>query len=105
MATEAQILEVRIMINEPVNAEPWTDEKIGALIDAKSGDVNAVAYQVWAGKAARVAHLVDISEGGSSRKMSDMYKNFLAIRDTFAPEEGTTPGTIRASRTREITRS
>lgn len=105
MATAAQILEVRVMIAETVNAEPWTDEKIGALIDAKSGDLRAVAFSIWEGKAARVAHLVDISEGGSSRKMSDMYKNFLALRDTYAPEDGTTPGTVRGSRTREITRS
>lgn len=104
MASEAQILELRIMIAQPENAEPWTDAKLGALIDAKNGDLNAAAYSVWEGKAAQVAHLVDISEGGSSRKMSDMYKNFLAIRDTFAPEDGTSGGR-RAPMTREITRS
>lgn len=104
MATAAQIAELRIMINEPNNVAPWDDETLGMLIDAKSGDLKAAAYSVWEGKAAQVAHLVDISEGGSSRKMSDMYKNFLAIRDTFAPETGTVGGR-RAPMTREITRS
>lgn len=104
MATAAQIAELRIMINQPDNVEPWTDETLGMLIDAKNGDLKAAAYSVWEGKAAQVAHLVDISEGGSSRKMSDMYKNFLAIRDTFSPDDGTN-GSRRAPMTREITRS
>ncbi len=104
MATPDQITQLRIMINQPDNVAPWTDETLGILIDGAQGDLNAAAYNVWAGKAAQVAHLVDISEGGSSRKMSDMYKNFLAIRDTFAPED---PGAAghRAPMTRAIQRS
>ena len=105
MATPAQIAELRIKINEPVDAEPWTDQVLGMLIDAAAGDTNAVAKTVWEGKAASVAHLVDISEGGSSRKMSDMYKNFLAIAKTFEPDNGTGPSGQRAPMTREITRA
>ena len=104
MATPAQIAELRIMINQPENVEPWTDETLGMLIDAKQGDLQAAAYSVWEGKAAQVAHLVDISEGGSSRKMSDMYKNFLVIRDTFAPDDDG-PGARRPPMTRAIVRS
>lgn len=105
MATPAQIAELRIKINEPTDAPPYTDEVLGMLIDANAGDTDAVAKTVWEGKAASVAHLVDISEGGSSRKMSDMYKNFLAIAKTFEPEAGTGPTAQRAPMTREITRA
>ena len=105
MATQAQIIELRVKIQEPLNEPPFTDEALGALIDAAGGDTDAVARTFWQGKAASVAHLVDISEGGSSRKMSDMYKNFLAIADTFAPEDGTGPTAKRAPMTREITRA
>lgn len=104
MATPAQIAELRIKINEPTDALPYTDEILGELIDANAGDTNAVAKTIWQGKAAAVAHLVDISEGGSSRKMSDMYKNFLAIAGTFESEENA-PGARRAPTTREITRA
>lgn len=105
MATPAQIAELRIKINEPDDTPPYTDEVLGELIDAADGDTDAIARTVWQGKAASVAHLVDISEGGSSRKMSDMYKNYLAIADTFAPEDGTGPTAQRAPMTREITRA
>lgn len=104
MATQDQIAQLRLMINEPNNAEPWTDENLALIIDANQGDLRSSAGQVWEGKAASVAHLVDISEGGSSRKMSDMYKNFLAIAKSYTDGDGEGVGS-RAPRTREITRA
>ena len=105
MATAEQIAEVRVKIAEPLNSEPWTDEIIEAMIDASAGSTDAVAKTVWNSKAAQVAHLVDISEGGSSRKMSDMHKNFLNIAKSFETEAGLPEAAVRSSMTREITRA
>ena len=72
MATTAEIAELRLLIAEPVSAEPYTDEILGNLIASSQDSVRNAAAGVWRAKAASVAHLVDISEGGSSRKMSDL---------------------------------
>lgn len=85
MATPEQIAELRFNIKEPNNVEPYTDEFLGAMIDAYG--VNTSTSKVWTGKAASVAHLMDISEGGSSRKMSDLHKNYLTIAAAY--EDGT----------------
>lgn len=103
MATPDQIAQLRLLIDEPNNVEPYTDEVLGSIIDANDGSLNASAGQIWRGKAASVAHLVDISEGGSSRKMSDMYKNFLDIAKGFEDGDGGGTG-ARVSRTRQAVR-
>lgn len=103
MATIDQIAALRRMINEADNVEPWTDDTLTLLIDA-SVDLEAAAASIWRSKAASVAHLVDISEGGSSRKMSEMYDNFLAVARSFELSSAANPSAVRAPRTREITR-
>lgn len=105
MATVEQIAELRLMINQPANVDPWTDDVLGDMIDAASDDLSVAAGKVWRAKAASVAHLVDISEGGSSRKMSDLYKNFIAIAEGY--ETGGTGAVVETRRpamTRAITR-
>jgi len=102
MATAAEILALRRYINQETNTEPWTDETLGAMVDA-SGSSRLAASQWWEGEAAKVAHLVDISEGGSSRKMSEVHTNYLAQAARYAGPAG---GEIQtaASRTRLATR-
>lgn len=103
MATPAQIAQLRLDIQQPENTAPWTDEVLDALIDELGPRI--AAGHVWRSKAASVAHLVDISEGGSSRKMSDLHKNFLTIADGFAAADGTGAAEPTSrSRTRPIER-
>lgn len=83
MATESEIAALRAAIGQPANEEPWTDAALGALIDAANGDLNLAAYNAWMSKAASAASMVDISEGGSSRKMSDVHKNALAMAAVY----------------------
>lgn len=82
MATPEEIAVLRVYINEPVNAEPYTDETLAIIIDATES-LRIAAADVWDAKAASVAHLVDISEGGSSRKMSDIYDRFIALANRY----------------------
>lgn len=103
MATPDQIAQLRILIGEPDNTAPWTDEFLGQLIDT-AGTIDKAAQTFWRGKAAESAHLVDISEGGSSRKMSDVHKNYLAMAGTFQDPADVLP-VARTSRTRAIKRA
>jgi len=105
MATPDQIALLRVMINEPDNVEPYTDALLGAAIDAAES-LDSAAAGIWEAKAASVAHLVDISEGGSSRKQGDIYEQFLAMAKMYSDKAN--PGGLTATRqsmTREITRA
>lgn len=82
MATPEQIAALRLLIAEP-SEETYTDAVLMALYDA-AANPNLVAYDIWTQKAAAVAGLVDVSEGGSSRKMGDLYEQYLSMAATFA---------------------
>jgi len=100
MATALQILELR-NTTQTVDDAAYTDEFLGALIDAYG--MTESERKVWIAKRNQVAALVDISEGGSQRKMSqifDQYSQIVAGYDEGAPD----PSAAVAPRTREITR-
>ena len=105
MATEDQIAQLRLMINQPDNVEPWTDANLALLIDSSDGDLQVAAGKAWRSKASTVAHLVDISEGGSSRKNSEIYKNYLAMANVYDPETEEPAAASGPSRTRQIERA
>lgn len=90
MATAEQIASLRLLIAETDDAEPYTDANLNARIDGAIGDLNLVAYAVWEEKAAATAGLPDTSEGGSSRKMGDLYEQALKMAAWFKDklEEG-----------------
>lgn len=83
MATAEEIAQLRLLVAEPDPVEPYTDVKLGARIDA-SDSLERVAYDIWTEKAAATAMLVDVSEGGSSRKMGDLHEQALAMKAEFA---------------------
>lgn len=104
MATSTQITEVRLNTKILSTDEPYTDQVIGDLIDAYG--VNGASSKLWTAKAASVANLVDISEGGSSRKMSELHKTYLSFADRFAADgdgDGIPDG-VPAPRTRRAVR-
>jgi hypothetical protein len=72
MATADQIDQVRQNTNETDEASPWTDGAIDALIDSL-GSVDLASGAIWRRKVAEYAELVDTSEAGASRKLSDLY--------------------------------
>lgn len=106
MATAEDIAQLRSMIAEPTNEEPYTDEQLSAQIDA-ADSLPTLAAQVWRSKAASLAHLVNISEGGSSRSMGDLYKNAIAMAGVWQSAAGgdSSADTNDAPFTTEITRA
>lgn len=107
MATPEQIADLRRLIDQPDNIAPWTDEILGARIDALGAnpDLRLLAGSVWSEKAASFAGLVDVKEGNSDRKLSQLHKQALLMADSFGagPDDGVN-ATVRRSRTRKIER-
>ncbi len=99
MATPEQVTELRRLINEPDNVEPWTDAVLGARIDAATGSLTTLAATIWSEKAAQYAGLVDVKEGSSDRKLSQLHRQALDMAASFAPGDG-----ARGTRTRRIER-
>ena len=85
MATPTQIAELREAIQQPDNTAPYTDEFLSALIDAYG--LNGAAGRVWRSKASSASTLVDISEGGSSRKNSQIFENWSAIAKSYEDKD------------------
>lgn len=101
MATPEQIAEVRMNTQEPNNVPPYTDELISSLID--SYGVTGAEHKIWISKRNTVADLVDISEGGSSRKNSQLFESYSKIVAGYETDGGGVDGK-RAPRTRQIVR-
>lgn len=103
MATQDQIKEIRGLIQESVNQEPWTDEFLGSLIDRYG--VDRAAQSIWKQKSASYVEIVSISEGGSSRSSSDIHKNALAMVEMLGKTDSSADTTASSgSRTRQIRR-
>jgi pectin methylesterase-like acyl-CoA thioesterase len=88
MATEEQILELRGLVSEPDDSSGWTDAKLAAAIDS-TDSLNGAASKVWYLKAGEYASLVDVSESGSSRKLSDLRKNAMEMGAHYGAAGGT----------------
>lgn len=105
MATEDEILALRQMVDETDDdCDGWDDESLSAIIDG-TDSLNVAASQVWYLKAGKFANLVDVSESGSSRKLSDLMKNAQAMgklysdMDVPVEEEASGPIITRSRRT------
>lgn len=83
MATVGEIALLRRLTDEPDDNGKFSDLDLEARINDK-GSPEAAAYGIWVEKAASYASLTSFSEGGSSRTLSDLYKNALAMAKHFS---------------------
>lgn len=83
MATDVQIAQFRRMTDLPDNVEPYTDTYISNIIDDLGFE--AAASSVWHEKAASVAGLVDTTESGSSRRLSQLRDAYLGMASAVNP--------------------
>ena len=74
MAIPEEIAQLRLLIG----TTDLNDDQLGAILDAE-GSIEGAAAAVWESKAASSATLVNVSESGSSRSLSDVHKNALAM--------------------------
>lgn len=104
MATAEQIAAFRLLINAPLNETPYTDNELSDRLDLATSP-ESLAASIWREKAASFSALVNVSESGSSRNLSDLYKNALALAAEF---ERSVPGDSSSQsgiRMRRLTRS
>lgn len=104
MATAQQILDLRVMVNEPTQ-EPYTDVALGLRLDAAGGNLRRVAASLWSEKSARYSELVDVQEGSSKRSLSQLQGAAVRMASYYdALVAGETATAARGSRTRAIER-
>lgn len=73
MAEPEDIARVREYIAEPNSDNGWTDERITVFVD-EADNLLLAAADMWAVKAGTAAGLVNVSESGSSRSLSDLLR-------------------------------
>lgn len=81
MASDDQLGSLRRAADVPVDDTTYTETLLGALIDLSG--VNKAALIIWREKAAGYAKMVSMSEGGSSRSMSDLYNNAMKMVEMY----------------------
>lgn len=103
--TAEMVQQLRDNIDEQDDAAPYTDDQLKLKI-ADANGVGAASYYIWVNKAAALSTLVDISEGGSTRKNSQAYTAAASMVEHFKGYVPTDTGVIagRTSRTRAIVR-
>lgn len=96
-ASPEDILLVRRMTGETDSDSDYSDADIIAYVASATGNLRAAAAQIWDEKAAASAPLVDVTESGSSRRLSQAHANALTmakgLRDGDAPGEVALGGT------------
>lgn len=105
MATDAQITALRLLIAEQ-DETVYTNIALSGRIDSVNGDLNLLAYNVWGEKAAKYAALVDVSEGGSTRRNGQLLDQALKMVAHFKNllPDGTGTGERSGVRIKRLTR-
>jgi Cdc6-like AAA superfamily ATPase len=111
MATPTEIATLRQIIDEPDDTNGWTDAILDEIIESTRNEdgtpnYNAAAATAWRRKATSYSKLVDVSESGSSRKMSDLFNNALELAKFYEGKdsEDDEPPITSRPRTRAIVR-
>jgi hypothetical protein len=86
MAAAEEIAEVRGMLGPNSVAEGWTDERIGAELDAGDSP-NTIARKYWESRMASTTNLADVSESGSSRRLQQIFSNNQSMAAYFRGRE------------------
>lgn len=81
MASLEEVEELRLLVDIVSTDAPYTDEYLGTLIDTYGMDTAAAT--IWRQKAAAASTLVDMSESGSSRKLSQIRDAALGMAGHF----------------------
>jgi hypothetical protein len=85
MATEAEIASIRRATGLEAEDEVYTDELIDGLHDDLGFD--PTVELIWREKAAAYAGLVDTTESGSSRRLSQLADNALKMAGSWTTPE------------------
>ena len=83
MAEIAEIASVKQLASVPLeNLPALSDAEISVLIDYNG--INTTVSYLWTRYASTLSGLVDVTESGSSRKLSDLMKNALMMAKSYS---------------------
>jgi len=101
-----QELELVAEVRTLLPGQTLTDDEILAAYAESESSFDGMMAILWRRIASRQAGLVDIQEGSSSRKLSQLYTQALAMAERYeASAAGLEPTGPRPGRTRRIVRS
>lgn len=106
MADQEEIDEVRDMLGSSSEANGWDDTKIGELLDEGETPVS-IARRYWESQMSESTELADVDESGSSRRLSQIFKNRQAMAAYYRGAEQAEDPTnepVHYSTSREIRR-
>lgn len=106
MATPEQRDELRRKTGE-VDSTTYSDLALDQYIADAGDDIDLAASKIWREKASEYAELVDVSEAGSSRKNSVLFKNATEQAEFYEQSSGAdtdVPAAGTYSTTRPIVR-
>lgn len=96
MATPEDIAYVRNLVSDRDSANLLiTDEEMAAVIDRNS--LNMAIAVAWSIKAGRVAHLIDIEESGSKRRLQQKFANAQKMAAFWVSIAGVSDAAIAAA--------
>jgi hypothetical protein len=90
MATIQEVLDLRLLVDISSEDPPYTDEYLGTLIDTYG--IDTAGSIIWRQKAASYASFVDMTESGSSRKLSQLRQAALEMANGLSPVEESVSG-------------
>lgn len=94
-------MQLRVMIGDTEEPYTFDDDAIDEMLTVADGSVRSAAANFWYSKATEYSEMVDITEAGSSRKMSGLFTNAMALAKQFDDNDGdgdtevVTPSTTR----------
>lgn len=102
----AVIDDLRYATNEPEGDSNYNDDRLGEILLEADGSLAAAAAAIWREKAAKASELVDMAEGASSRKLSDLQANALRMAKMYQDQaDSQTPSGSRRTTIGRITRA
>ena len=104
---EEDELIARFRLVTGIEVSDINDTDLADLLTENDGDVNLAAAAFFDRQATKFSRLVDVSESGSSRSLSQLYKNAVAMSDSYRKRIATSDPKAPSShsRTRLITRA
>lgn len=93
------VQQLRRYVDEP-DLTTYSDAELTERIEAAEGSVILVARDIWAEKMAAASGFVNVSEGGSSRSMSQAFDHAKEMWEFFAEQASATGRTVQHKLTR-----
>jgi hypothetical protein len=92
------------LLKDYVGTTDLTDNQLIAILAIAEWNADAAAARIWSKVAADTYKLVTVSESGSSRTLSDVHKNALAMSKLYT-ERAETEEEVAATNVRPRTRA